>query len=72
GADNPRWNHSLDQRRVLRDRVATFMAKGHTILDNYDTTGNYNTCIEALTRLEQEYRMTFPHKPDTNPDANSG
>ncbi|MGV0446418.1 HNH endonuclease signature motif containing protein [Corynebacterium sanguinis] len=72
GADNPRWNHSLDQRRVLRDRVATFLAKGHTILDAYDTTGNYDTCIEALTRLEQEYRMTFPHKPTTNPDANSG
>ncbi|EEI16465.1 hypothetical protein [Corynebacterium lipophiloflavum] len=71
-AANPRWNDSVDQRRRRRDHVAAFMAKSHTLLDDFDTTGNYTACIHALKQLEKHYGMTFPFRPHNNPEANSG
>ncbi|WP_235840637.1 HNH endonuclease signature motif containing protein [Corynebacterium liangguodongii] len=57
---NPRWNINLDARRRERDRVTTFYARGHKILDEFDATGNRAACESALDALEAEFKMRFP------------
>ncbi|MCT1445126.1 HNH endonuclease [Corynebacterium sanguinis] len=60
---NPRWNIDLDSRLRERDRVRTFFARGHKILDDFDLTQNVHDCMEALVDLEREFGMTFPFEP---------
>ncbi|WP_165164573.1 HNH endonuclease signature motif containing protein [Corynebacterium qintianiae] len=60
---NPRWNIDLDARRRERDRVRTFFARGHKILDDFENTRDEIACKDALTTLENEYGMKFPFDP---------
>ncbi|EEI15992.1 HNH endonuclease signature motif containing protein [Corynebacterium lipophiloflavum] len=60
---NPRWNIDLDSRLRERDRVKTFFARGHKILDDFDLTHNVHACMQALVDLESEFGMTFPFEP---------
>lgn len=64
GVSTPRWNTDVDTRRKKRDRMSTFFARGHALLDTYDTTHDYPACARALTELEEEYGMTFPYPPE--------
>lgn len=59
----PRWRSSLANVQKNKARSAQFYAKCHAVLDRYDEDGDYERCVEALKRLEQEYGLSFDHHP---------
>ena len=65
---HPRWNTDLDKRRQHRDASATFFARGHKILDEFELSNDFASCIEALEALEAEFKMDFPFKPKPKDD----
>ncbi|QYH19367.1 HNH endonuclease [Corynebacterium aquatimens] len=61
---NPRWRSSVEQRQKAKDRAAEFLAKGHALLDEYETTHNLDHYLRAIDQLEREYDMEFPFLPE--------
>lgn len=57
---NPRWRSSMEQRRRAKDRASEFLAKGHTLLDEFDATKNLEQYLRSIEELEEEYDMEFP------------
>ena len=59
----PRWKTTRDGLRAARARVARFHAACHTLCDTYDTDGNYDACVAAISELEREYDLEFEFTP---------
>ena len=59
----PRWRSSLANVRKNRARLAEFYAKGHTILDQFDTDLDLTRATTTIQHLEEEYGMRFPFTP---------
>lgn len=64
----PRWQHSLDQVRDYKRKKAHFFARCHKLVDDYEASGDYDTCIVEIEKLEKETHFFFPMKPKQLPD----
>lgn len=76
----PRWRSSTEDIDRLKRKKAHFFAKGHTIIDAYETglprptneklekcdqsPITYEECLKAIAELEKEFGMEFPFRPD--------
>lgn len=60
---NPRWGRSLADVERLKAKKSHFFALCHKLVDEYEATGDYTSCIEKLEQLEREFEMDFPFKP---------
>lgn len=56
----PRWRSSLDHVRKNRATTAEFMAKCHTVADQFDRDLDLDKAREQIAELEEEYGRTFP------------
>lgn len=66
---SPRWCSSLASVRAIRAVTAEFLAKCHTVADQFDRDLNLEAAKEKIAALEEEYGRTFPfelnHPPKT-------
>lgn len=71
----PRWRASSEDIAQRRRKNAQFFAKGHTLIDAYETARpapsnpdgdsiTYEECIAAIAELEKQYGLEFPLRPD--------
>lgn len=60
----PRWRSSLANVCANRDRAAEFNAKGHAILDEFETDQDLARAETRIRELEDEYNMVFEFRPE--------
>lgn len=62
----PKWRHTLEDIQRLNRKKARFYARGHKLIDDYETDPNPNPehYLAAIQALEKEFGMVFPFKPD--------